>query len=449
MAATYTAFLRDLYEEHLDEASFLYLQRQQLLTAPEPAWLEVEDFEERLEAHLDALVVGGDLATETCQARVAAGDAGDLFAGVSTFCRRVQAPLLAGVFKTLDYEDRDKSTALTDALKYELADEWIESCVRALGSSHPSLVSILAVAMGYRRMPIADALSNALRTAAPAAVPGLLWSLGRVGGVAAAPLVRPFIRAADTATASAALHSGLRLQDREVFRDVLSAPEAGVPALALGLAGGRRAVPQLLAALRNPGQHGEIISALGLLGDLSAVRPLVELLSVDPVGGAAADALHVITGAPLFEDTILPDLATEEELFPEELADFRGRGQAPRRPDGRPFGPVVLRLSRDSAVWREWLATNASRFVAERRYRSGTPYAPGVLLECLRSASFPKSYRAWIGEELLIRYGLDIRFEADLPVRQQRRVLAEAEGAPMKAAAGVEPGRWYFAGQII
>ena len=179
MAATYVAFLRGLYEEHLDEASFLYEQRRQLLTASEPAWPEVEEFEERLEAHLDALVVGGDLAAETCRARAAAGDAGDLFASVSTFCRRVQAPLLAGVFKTLDYEDRDKSNALTDALKHELADDWIESCVLALGSSHPPLVSILAIAMGYRRMPIADALAQALRTAAPAAVPGLLWSLGR------------------------------------------------------------------------------------------------------------------------------------------------------------------------------------------------------------------------------------------------------------------------------
>ena len=112
-----------------------------------------------------------------------------------------------------------------------------------------------------------------------------------------------------------------------------------MPPLALGLAGGRRAVPQLLAALRKPGEHGEIIGALGLLGDLSAVRPLVELLSVELVAGAAADALHVITGAALFEDAIVEEQMTEAELFPEGLDDFvnRDRGRAVRM-DNRSAG---------------------------------------------------------------------------------------------------------------
>ena len=449
MAATYSEFLRGLYEEHLEEASFLYDQRRRLLTDAELSWTQLADFEDRLEAHLDALVVGGDAAADACRRRTTEGDPGELFAAVSAFCRRRQAPLLAAVLKTLDYEDRERTTALTDALKYELPDEWEEFCVGALATANPALVAVLATTLAYRRLPVSDALLRALQSAHPDAAAALLWGVGRTARPATASMVGSFLRSDDRPTAAAAAYAALRLQSADVLGELLAAPADGPRARALAVAGGRRAVPILLAELDRPGSHSEAILALGLLGDLAAVRPLVNLLSDESAAGAAAEALYVITGAPLFEEVIVPDEIGEEELFPGELEEFRRRGELPRRPDGQPFGTVVRRLSRNASAWAAWLTANASRFIADRRYRSGALYSPAVLLECLKSTTFPKAYRAHVGEELLIRYAVDIAFDVDLPVRAQYRLLRAAESAIDRANRAFDAGRWYFAGRPI
>jgi hypothetical protein len=205
----------------------------------------------------------------------------------------------------------------------------------------------------------------------------------------------------------------------------------------------------LLPALRTSEKPVDILISLGLLGDLSAVRPLVDLLSNEKLAGAAAEALDVITGASPFEDVVVPEEMSEDELFPSELEALRATSELPRRVDRQPLSTRVRRLSRDPAVWNEWLRSNSSRFPEGRRYRSGAPCTPQVLLDCLRSETFPKSYRRWVGEELLIRYGFDLPFEPDMPVVQQRRVLEGAAAKIAEMTATFAPGHWYFAAQRV
>ena len=68
------AFQIDLYLEHLEEAAFLYEQRKVLRKNAEFSWRAIADFEERLEAHIDALVVGAGLALEICRKRAVEGE---------------------------------------------------------------------------------------------------------------------------------------------------------------------------------------------------------------------------------------------------------------------------------------------------------------------------------------------------------------------------------------
>jgi len=85
MATSIRAFNIELYQEHLEEASFLYEQRLGLLNDPELTWKDLDEFEQRLEAHIDALVVGQDLAMEVCKTQAVEGDFGELFAAVCVF----------------------------------------------------------------------------------------------------------------------------------------------------------------------------------------------------------------------------------------------------------------------------------------------------------------------------------------------------------------------------
>jgi hypothetical protein len=51
--------------------------------------------------------------------------------------------------------------------------------------------------------------------------------------------------------------------------------------------------------------------------------------------------------------------------------------------------------------------------------------------------------------ELVVRYTIDAPFESGLPVREQRRVIADLERQAAQREAEVAPGAWYFAGQRV
>ncbi len=82
MITSMQSFRSKLYLEHLEEASFLFDQRINLRRISLHPWEDLAELEERLEAHIDALVVGGALATEVCRVRWREGDEG------GTVCRR-------------------------------------------------------------------------------------------------------------------------------------------------------------------------------------------------------------------------------------------------------------------------------------------------------------------------------------------------------------------------
>ena len=105
MATTIREFNVELYREHLEEASFLYEQRLAYLHDPEVNWPDLRDWEERFEAHIDALVVGGELALEVCRQQAAAGDAGEMHAALRVLCRQDRKDDAFRVLGALDPTD--------------------------------------------------------------------------------------------------------------------------------------------------------------------------------------------------------------------------------------------------------------------------------------------------------------------------------------------------------
>ena len=105
-------FAIGLYEEHLEEASFLYEQRLSLLDDPELTWLDLDDFEQRFEAHIDGLVLGEDLALEVCKQQASAGDFGELHAALRVFCRQKRLDLVLETIEQIDPEEAGKCKRL-------------------------------------------------------------------------------------------------------------------------------------------------------------------------------------------------------------------------------------------------------------------------------------------------------------------------------------------------
>ena len=211
MPTSPTAFLNRLYEEYLEEASFLYAQRRTLFQNPEITWKKVGEFEERLEAHIDGLVVGDKLAMEVCINHAAEGDPGEIYAATCVFCRQDQRDRVLTILDRLDPADNEKASAVADALKYGLPDAWVPDFLTLLSSGDPKLAPILARAFGYRRLPCGPQLLSAMKRCAAPALPEIVWALGRIAHTPATGPLLDYLRSEDEPVRSASAMALARL----------------------------------------------------------------------------------------------------------------------------------------------------------------------------------------------------------------------------------------------
>jgi hypothetical protein len=417
-----------LYLEHLEDASFLYQQRRALLRDATLPWRELQRFEARLEAHVDALVIGNPLALEACTARITDGDAGELFAIASACCRVRQTAMFAGLWRTIDPADAAKSAALTTALEWEMPQEWHPFCARAIEHGDVRWLPLLAEVCGRLRIDLGAEIATAVTSRGAALSDGVIVALARLPPNEAGMrvLFACLERRDDPAHArsAAALRALLVLGQRDVLNTCyLTAQTTTWPHLALGI-GGPRSASTLLSEQVEAGRGSpDTVLALGLLGDVSTVRCLCRCLTDDGLADAAALALYWICGAPLYEDRFVAEPVVEAELLERELDAWRQRGEAPRRADGQPFGSMIRRLSREPERWDQWLNENAQRFDPGLRYRRGEPYSAAALLRCLLDETTPNALRALTYEELQVRYRCPVAFEADWRVSAQLRAL--------------------------
>jgi hypothetical protein len=299
--------------------------------------------------------------------------------------------------------------------------------------------------IGFRRIPCDEQLMIRKLASGPAVgASAIAWALGRVGTTAAIPALWPLLDAADETTVDAAAVSLLRLGDvRVIDRAMDEAEEHPWARRALGIGGGSRAVPLLLGVLKTRGPDRDTVLALGLLGGLAAIAPLMKLLEDEDVGQAAAVALNTITGACLHGRAFVPERFDPDALSDEERKAYDTDGTVPMR-GGEPYGTWMSGPSRDAARWQSWLAEHKNEFTPGNRWRMGRLYGPSALCESLTCPTSPYAVRSASYEELVIRYRLEVPFEVDLFVRSQSRFLADIAAWGTTTEHEVSPGRWYL-----
>jgi uncharacterized protein (TIGR02270 family) len=442
------AWLTEFHEEHLEEASFLCEQRLSSLDDLELIWQDLRDGEKRLEAHLAALVVGEDLALENCRQHAQEGDAGELNAALRVFCRHDRLELVKDVLAQLGDDDQERGQAVSDALCHELPDTWSSTVIDMLRSDNSTLTRIAARIIGYRRIDASSDLLHLLPECHPDALPILIWALGRLRVSEARASLYPFLDHDDTSTRAAAALALLRMGEQQVVQHCLAlAPSQPWALFLVGLGGSRSnvSIPFTIASGDTP--TTESLLALGLLGESAAIEVLLAHLAHEALAGAAATALHLITGAELYEEVFIPEEIDEDELFEEELAQLL-RGESLTPDDEQPPGVTLSRLSQKRDDWQAWLNEHQARFQPGVRYRIGKPYSPACLLENLMSEQLSHQVRKWAYEELVIRYGLDVRFETDMFVARQQQALQQCAVWIETYSHTFQEGKWYFAGTL-
>jgi uncharacterized protein (TIGR02270 family) len=437
-------FSFELYREHLEEGAFLYDQRGALLADPELAWDDLDDFEQRLDAHVDALVVGGEFALEVCGERAAAGDPGELHTAVRVFCRQDRFDLLMDCIQRLCTGDKEPLRAIRNALNHELPGHWAQQVEAILDEGSEVSMAVFAKVVGYRRLSMVGPLMDALKKSGEQMLHPVIWALGRIRGLQSGNAIMAYLSHADPPVCTEAAFSLLRMSNglqASQWLDRIRVQDGRI--LSIGLGGQRGMIGTVLKQIERGRANNDCPIALGMLGDIAAVEPLIDLMAHEEMAHSSALALNMILGADLYEKVFLPDEMDADELFDDEHDTSEGDNAA------KPAGTTVDMLIKRPDEWRQWWKANGTKFHPDICYRQGQPYSPQSLLEILKDSRSPRMLRNIAYEELVIRYGLDIAFETDMTVREQKAAVAQYEGLIAQRQQEFKPGRWYFGGRMI
>ena len=435
MATSPKTFLIELYREYLEDASFLYDQRRALGADPQVSWRELAPFDERLEACLDGLVLGGELAAEVCKKRVQDGDCGEVYAAVRVFCRLGLKAALLNTVQKLTLDEAKRWGAVADGLKQDCSETWLGDLAGMAaneGMTEAQLALVARVA-GYRRWRRATPfLASALDKASPAVVPELLFALGRTSSLETSIALTAKLNDADEKIRASAAGALLALRDRRGIDS--SARFVGTEpwASAIGaVAGGKVMLTALKTAVQAPNAAPEAILALGMCADGASVPLLMSLLNKGVHPAATAGALEVVLGAGLRETVFVPD--PDGDL----------------RPDGKPYGTTVTRLALAPKRWEQWWNEFRPKFGPNLCYRLGQPYSPQAVLATLDAAWSSAKIREWAADELRVRFGYDWNFDIEMPVGEQLASIAAARSWVLANAPRFMPSRSYFGGEPV
>lgn len=417
MALNNELFHRELYIEHFEEGAFHYATRVAWFTDEEVGWQDWERLEIAIEAHLDGLVVGGESALKVCLELLPNAEYDQLFMIVLLLCRLRSTQGLGLLWPAFDFFDEEKQKAVSDAFLWECPDEWAPHIANVFANGKPELCPILAPCLAQKQISVGEAYLQAMSKVDIKQQVRMLEILPTLPDAKNFRLhLEEYVNHPNHSVAAAAIVAALRLGLRSVLERCRAEPN--LFPLQLVIAGERDDVRRVLAVAQRGDANADTLFALGLSGRLDAVPVLLPYLQHEDYGAAAAQALHFITGAPLFETIQVSEPITEDELFEHELEGFQ-RGDLP------PVfaGDEVNRLSQDPAQWQTWLTEHSAHFQRGQLYRLGELLSPAIMVQQLIDNQTPSPIRYWIYLALILRYGLPLTFDPQARVATQKRSL--------------------------
>lgn len=464
------AFRTDLYLEHFEEVAGLYDSRIENLDDLESSLLDVVELESRMEAHLDALELGGALALNVARESVAPDDPATLYAWVALACHSRRFDLVQEAFERLEAFCSDEQTeepdaaaarkAVSDALVHAIPQSFEAPLVSALKSAPPHVSVVVATVVGVRRLRgSAEVAQAAQRPNADAA--SMMRALSRVGGDQT--LLRQPIRGDRSEAALQAALGALRTGDSAALSALRVASQShGWPYIPLALCNGAGLSRHLRAVVESGRGDEDVLLALGLVGDPSGIEVLRARLEDEAQAEAAAWSLFLLTGfgfvvpePPVVEGSERPD-EVEVPVTEEEYAAARANPEPDPEEDEEqaalddepepPSGPYI---ERDPSIWGAWLDAHHATWSPGQRHRLGVVASALTDLEVITDPRVPLRLRTLLADEFVIRYGIDEGYEVDQTARRQIRAVQAARARVQSDALRFKPGAWYFQGQLI
>lgn len=412
---------RSVFEEHADEASFLWSQREIAAIDPLYGLSDVCDLDERLSAHVDGLRLAGDEGFEVAIEAMEMMDPGAAFTAMVLAAERgaedvakvieragASSSMLRGAASALGWVPLEvASPLLPSLLHHELSPELIRLGISACAAHRVDPGEPLALAV----------FSNAPRLKARA-----LRAAGEIGRRDLLAPAREAMESDDTMVRSAGAWAAALLGDtgaasvlwrlaegvgKEAERAADMAARITDPKVAQGM------IHDLARAARSA---RTVIIALAALGDPALVPLLVEIMRDPREARIAGFALTMITGV---------DISSGELSGRAPEGYFAGPNEDPDDDDVAPDPDAGLPWPNVDAVVRWWgPASTALR--PGSRYLLGKPLSPEHLASALHTG--PQPARAAAAMELCLQSNVTATkrwtlFNVKAPGVRQRRAL--------------------------
>lgn len=409
----------DIYEEHLDEAEFLWSQREHALLSTRHQLWELERVEKRLLARVDGLAIGGPavaahLLVPALEAQVPARIS---TAALALLTGEFQQPDGA-VLALLQGASPPQAAALSRALGLldrQTLVPWIETL---LGTGAP-LCQEVALSLPISSEVIAPGVLAQLSTHDdPQVCSAALRALARAGAHLERGWMLRLLNSPHPGLREAAIEAGLITGHRTAWEACLAAitlPGSTLCRLWVAMLGDERHLESLRALLDRPSLRRDVLWALGFSGHVFGADICIEFMREAPLAALAAEAFCSITGLQLTGAYVAARPPAPEE--PIALADENLEMSLALSAEQALPLPDVSAIS-------QWWAEHRSRMDPRHRYLRGTVLSWEALFAGLENE--PLRRRHSLALEVVLRSRGRVSIPTRAFVHRQASILRAA-----------------------
>lgn len=289
--------LRNIIDQHAEEASFLWTLRDRAASGLTYTLDALADLDERVEAHLDGLRIGGEHAWEACADVLPMDSAGDIFVVSALALHEGEDEKLAAVLDAAGLEP-ELARGIISAIGWTRIDRIGGALAAFLDSDGPPELQLLGLAgASLHRLPLGPTLQQALFSADNKLLARALRTAGELGRTDLQPYFAQHAGNADPEVRFWAAWAAVLLGNSGAAATLWSTPEDSRRASRAYTLAARVTPPAIARArLEALGDPRLRIAGLTALGDPGSMGGLFEALRDPELARLAAHGIAAITG---------------------------------------------------------------------------------------------------------------------------------------------------------
>ncbi|MBI4002123.1 MAG: hypothetical protein HY348_10100 [Nitrospira defluvii] len=415
-----------LRQEHLDEITSLYYQRNAVLRDPQIEWHRLHMHEQRLLNHFDSILAEGDKAIWAVASGLKSTEEGQWFAGafvLGGLGSTAAMDRLESVFSTMDSV---LETGLYEGLKHHSNQALVIRTMGWLTGADPRKQRVAARLAGYQRHRCENEMEHLLASEDVDLLGVTCESVRKLYVKNLLPRLESLLSTTADKVSQRELFLACLMMGSNRARDLLrrrarsGASDDIDLSIFLAMCGNQSDIGLLIEQVQLRSSSASVLTALGIMGHVDGIQVLLRALQ-------SAEHRTYLTARRAF-------LLITGPILPQSFVDT-----------GDGVDAVTPGLGDYCAKWWQ---ENRAKFDPSCRWRKGKPFSFEAVIEELASTNSYFENREQAYWELVIRSGNNVTFEADWFVAKQKKALLLWQAWWDSNQSKFAPGKWYFNGHL-